>query len=317
MNRKLVIAGMPESGKSTFIAALRHLLVSQDVPTALIATRLSASEKHLNRLEKEWIACEKIERTKQAVEEWVSLFVRRKVDSSEAEIVMPDFSGEAFRRPAATGHCSAAVAAMLLDIDGMLLFTNADRGADDVRLEPFAELLADDDALPDNNSILGDDAISDAVARPDGVAARDDAPTAGDDVRIHGTAPDGTVPFDPQNMPEEPLLVEMLQILNRQPRIPKERMIAVIVSAWDAVEVPDLAPEDWLKRNRPMVWQYLHSNTALWKVRIYGVSAQGGKLPKEKAALQNKVPGQRVQIVGHEAQPHDLTAPVEWLMSRN
>lgn len=317
MNRKLVIAGMPESGKSTFIVALRHLLVSQDVPTALVATRLSDAEKHLNRLEKEWIACEKVERTKQAVEEWVSLFVRREVDSIEAEIVMPDFSGEAFRRPAATGHCSAAVAVMLLDIDGMLLFTNADRGADDVRIEPFAELLAGDNVMAGDNPIPGDEATSDAVARPDDKAARDEAPTAGDASKQNGRPPEGTVSFNPQNMPEEPLLVEILQIMNRPPRAPKERMIAVIVSAWDAVEESDLTPEDWLKRNRPMVWQYLHSNTALWKARVYGVSAQGGRLPEEKAALQGKVPGQRVQIIGHEAQPHDLTAPIDWLMAFN
>lgn len=315
MNLKLVIAGMPESGKSTFIAALRHLLVSQDVPTALIAARLSDAEKHLNRLEKEWIACEKVERTKQTVEEWVSLFVRREIDSTEAEIVMPDFSGEAFRRPAATGHCSAAVAAMLLDIDGMLLFTNADRGADDVRIEPFAELLAGDSAIPDNNPMPLDEVTSDAVSRPDGMVAHGGAPTAGDALRQDGRTSEGIVSFNPQNMPEEPLLVEMLQILNRPPRAPKERMIAVIVSAWDAVEESDLTPEDWLKHNRPMVWQYLHSNTALWKARVYGVSAQGGRLPEEKAALQGKVPGQRVQIIGHEAQPHDLTAPIDWLMS--
>lgn len=307
MNRKIVIAGMPESGKSTFIAALRHLLVSQDVPTALVATRLSDSEKHLNQLENEWIACEKVRRTKQAVEEWVSLFVKRETDSTEAEIVMPDFSGEAFRRPAATGHCSAAVAAMLLDIDGMLLFTNADRGADDVRIEPFAELLAgDNSAVPDGNPMDASESASAAVAGPDGMAAQ----------HVSGV-PEGSVPFNPQNMPEEPLLVEILQILNRPPRPPTERMIAVIVSAWDAVEESELTPEDWLKCYRPMVWQYLHSNTALWKARVYGVSAQGGKLPEEKAALQGKVPGQRVQIIGHEALPHDLTAPIDWLMDLN
>jgi Double-GTPase 1 len=305
MNRKLVIAGMPESGKSTFIAALRHLLVSQDVPTALVATRLSDAEKHLNRLENEWIACEKVERTKQTVEEWVSLFVRREDDLAEAEIVVPDFSGEAFRRPAATGHCSTAVAAMLLDIDGMLLFTNADRGVDDVRIEQFADLLADDNALRDVNAVPGD------------MPARDDAPAKRDASRPNGTEPDDSVAFDPRNMPEEPLLVEMLQILNRPPRAPKERMIAIVVSAWDEVDESDLAPEDWLKRNRPMVWQYLRSNTALWKVRVYGVSAQGGRLPQDKEALQGKVPGHRVQIIGYGARPHDLTAPIEWLMALN
>ncbi len=304
MDQKLVIAGMPGSGKSTFIAALRHLLVSQDVPTALVAARLSEAETHLNRLEKEWIACEKVERTHQVVEEWITLFVRRETDSAEAKILMPDFSGEAFRRPAATGHCSAAVAEMLFDIDGMLLFTNADRGADDVRIEPFAELLAGETAGENYH----------AQTR-DGATARDEAHTGENEVSLNGIAPDGSVVFNPINMPEEPLLIEMLQILNRPPRAPKQRMIAVIVSAWDAVEEPDLAPDEWLRSSRPMVWQFLRSNSELWKARVYGVSAQGGKLPQEKVVLQGKVPGQRVQIVGHDAQPHDLTAPIDWLMA--
>lgn len=305
MNQKLVIVGMPESGKSTFIAALRHLLVSQDVPTALVAARLSEAEQHLNRLEKEWIACEKVERTKQSVEEWITLFVRREAESAEAKIVIPDFSGEAFRRPAATGHCSAAVAAMLLDIDGMLLFTNADRGADDVRIEGFVDLLAGE--VGDDRTETGGDTTS------LGISAGDGAPAISNEERPN--TPDGTVAFNPSDMPEEPLLVELLQILNRPPRSPRQRMVAVIISAWDEVEESDLTPDNWFKRNRPMVWQYLHSNAALWKVRVYGVSAQGGKLPEEKVALQGKVPGQRVQIVGHEAQPHDLTAPIDWLMA--
>lgn len=302
MIRKLVIAGMPGSGKSTYIAALRHLLVTHEVPTKLTATRLSDAEKHLNKLEEDWIACKKVERTKQAVEEWVSLFVKREADSAEAEIVVPDFSGEAFRRPAATGNCSAAIANMLSEIDGLLLFTNADRGADDVRLESLEGILVDDSPAPDDSAESNDKAAAGEAGTSDKTAAS-------------RAAPDGSVPFDPLNMPEEPLLVELLQILNRSPRVPTERMIAVIVSAWDAVEDPELSPEQWLNQHRPMLWQYLHGNRDLWSVRVYGVSAQGGRLPEEKVALQGKIPGQRVQVVGHEAQPHDLTAPIDWLMT--
>ncbi|WP_175948376.1 hypothetical protein [Burkholderia pyrrocinia] len=284
MTRKLVIAGMPESGKSTFLIALHHLLVSHEVQSALRATRLSDSEKHLNELAEKWLACEQVDRTKQTVEEWMSLHVRKEADSTEAEIVVPDFSGEAFRRPAATGNCSSAIARMLSELDGLLLFTNADRSADDVRLEALAALFSD--------------------------------PASGTEGGYAEGAPaHSAVPFDPVNMPEEALLVELLQILNRPPRVPTARMIAVIVSAWDVVEEPDLIPEQWFEQHRPMLCQFLRNNDDLWAVRVYGVSAQGGKLPDEKKALQAKIPGERVQIIGHGAQPHDLTAPIDWLMT--
>jgi hypothetical protein len=206
---------------------------------------------------------------------------------------------------------------MLLDIDGILLFTNADRGADDVRLEQFAELLVDDNTMLEDKPTSLDQVSADAVIIPVDVQAQDGGVTGRDPSIQNETTQDDFVAFDPRNMPEEPLLVEMLQILNRPPRAPKKRMIAVVVSAWDEIDEPSLAPEDWLRRNRPMVWQFLRCNSALWKVRVYGVSAQGGRLPQDKVALQGKVPGQRVQIVGHGARPHDLTAPIEWLMTLN
>lgn len=286
MTRKLVIAGMPESGKSTFLIALRHLLVSHEVQSVLRASRLSDAEKHLNELAEKWLACEQVERTKQTVEEWVSLHVRKEADSTEAEIIVPDFSGEAFRRPAASGNCSSAIARMLSELDGLLLFTNADRSADDVRLEVLAGLFAEP-----TSGMEGSEADAD------------------------GAPAHSAVPFDPVNMPEEALLVELLQILNRPPRVPTARMIAVIVSAWDVVEGADLSPEQWFEQHRPMLSQFLRNNDDLWSIRVYGVSAQGGKLPDEKKALQAKVPGERVQIVGHGALPHDLTAPIDWLMT--
>jgi hypothetical protein len=301
MTQKLVIAGMPGSGKSTFISALRHLLVSQDVATQLQASRLSASEKHLNKLEQNWLACEPLKRTEQLEEEWVSFFVVKDGDPAEAQIVLPDFSGEAFRRPAATGNCSTETARMLAELDGMLLFTNADRGADDVRLELLRDVLADNATNTDEDASDSENESHQDTSRRGESADR--------------SAAGLSVPFDPINMPEEPLVVELLQLLNRRPRVPARRSLAVIVSAWDAVEDSGVSPTQWLELHRPMLWQYLENNADLWEIRVYGVSAQGGKLPEEKAALQAKVPGQRVQIVGHGAQPHDLTAPIEWLMT--
>ncbi len=52
MKRQLIV-GMPESGKSTFIAALRHLLLSGAVSTELELTGLSDEERHLNSLERD------------------------------------------------------------------------------------------------------------------------------------------------------------------------------------------------------------------------------------------------------------------------
>ena len=78
----LLVVGMPNSGKSTFIAALRHLLVADEVPIDLCLAELSESESHLNRLENSWLDCEVIERTKPATEGWVELKVQDKKTST-------------------------------------------------------------------------------------------------------------------------------------------------------------------------------------------------------------------------------------------
>jgi hypothetical protein len=88
-----------------------------------------------------------------------------------------------------------------------------------------------------------------------------------------------------------------------------------MVSAWDVLPT-DTTPSDWLAENRPMLDQFLANNSELWDVRVYGVSAQGGRLPSERQRLARiKIPSERIRVVGHGAQQHDLTSPIRWLGS--
>ena len=138
----------------------------------------------------------------------------------------------------------------------------------------------------------------------------------GDDVADTGATDLGPpVSFDPENIPEEAKLVEVLQVMNRRPMQPKRRLLAVMVSAWDVVGADAINPGDWLAANRPMLWQYITSNPDLWNVRAYGVSALGGRLPAQRQALLLvPEPSRRIKIVGPDATAHDLTAPMRWIL---
>jgi hypothetical protein len=119
-------------------------------------------------------------------------------------------------------------------------------------------------------------------------------------------------------MPEEAKVVELLQMMNRRPAPPRPRKLAVLVSGWDAVQsVNDAAlPDTWMAANRPMVEQFLRYNADLWTCRFYGVSAQGGVLPRDKEQLvAMRKPSERIRIAGHGASAHDLTSPIRWLMA--
>ena len=274
-----LIIGMPNSGKSTFIAALRHLLLADEVPTELELTSLADNEAHLNRLESEWLACKMVERTKPATEGWVHFNVRNRKSGEQSTLSIPDLRGEAFEQPACIGQCRKELHDALAVTDGVLLFTNADREDDTLLISDIADILGDD--VSDPPQLLKN--------------------------------------FRPENMPEEVKIVEFLQFTNRRPRRPRKRRIAVLVSAWDVVEsLNSLTPDTWLETRRPMLAQFLASNHDLWEPRVYGISAQGGKLPEMKSVLENiNRPSERIRVIGHGAKTHDLSAPLLWLMSEH
>lgn len=275
-----LIVGMPNSGKSTFIAALRHVFVANEVQTELELTGLADNEAHLNRLEDDWLACNRVSRTKPTTEGWVQFNVRDRRSGVESMLSIPDLRGEAFEQPACNGQCNKELYDALVDTDGVLLFTNADKEDDMLLIADLMDILGPPEPVEDS-----------------------DAPPKFD-------------AFKPENMPEEVKIVEFLQVANRRPLSPRVRKIAVMISAWDVVAKMGRTPDQWFLENRPMLAQFLITNAVLWDSRVYGISAQGGKLPQMKASLEKIVcPSERIMVVGHGAQPHDPSAPLSWLMS--
>lgn len=271
MNRQLIV-GMPESGKSTFIAALRHLLLSGAISTELELTRLADEEKHVNALESDWLELKEVQRTKPATEGWVEFHVRDASAGDESVLLVPDLRGETFEQPACSGQCQDQLYKSVADASGIALFTNAEREDDALMISDLSDLL--------------------------GESGEGEAVEAG--------------PFDPYGMPEEVKIVEFLQMANRHPLRPKRRRIAVLASAWDVVPA-GTSPKAWLAEKRPMLSQFLQHNPELWDVRVYGVSAQGGRLPQDRGRLKSMKPAQRIRLVGHGATAHDLTSPLLWL----
>jgi hypothetical protein len=263
---------MPESGKSTFIAAMRHLVLSNSIGTELELTSLADEEKHLIDLEQDWLECKRVQRTKPTTEAWVQFHVRDRATGNEVIVTVPDLRGEAFEQPVCAGQCQGELYDAVAESDGLMVFTNADRADDTLLISDLGDLLDNDER----------------------------------DVE------DGDA-FDPYGVPEEVKIVEFLQMANRRPLRPKRRRVALIVSAWDVVP-EGVDPETWIFEKRPMLAQFFKYNADLWNVRIYGVSAQGGRLPEDKERLvEFTTPAERIRLVGHGAHQHDLTSPLRWL----
>jgi Double-GTPase 1 len=277
MMNRILVAGMPNSGKSTYIGALRHIMIAQEIPSALEITGLSADEAHLNKLEQDWLDGKKIPRTKSSTETWVELKIKDKETAKEGTLSLPDLRGESFEQPATLGHLNDELEKELTTTEGVLLFTNADKEDDKLMISDLGDILVD--------------GAEDSLASPKR--------------------------FDAREMPEEAKVVEFLQWANRPPRYARRRNLALLISAWDVVGAGNSHnPNNWLREHCAMLEQFLRYNSHLWNVRVYGVSAQGGKLPRDRAKLMKIAkPSERVRVIGPDAHMNDITAPLRWLIS--
>lgn len=93
--RSTVIIGLPESGKTTFLAALWHLITSREIPTRLTFRDLrSGNITHLNEIATRWRAAKVQDRTETGGNHLVSMNL---LDAKGLPITItfPDVAGEA------------------------------------------------------------------------------------------------------------------------------------------------------------------------------------------------------------------------------
>lgn len=272
------IIGLPGSGKTTFLAALWHLINAGEVSTKFVLDKLVGDHRHLNDIVEAWRRCEKVPHTSIAAETSVSIHVHEPATGRKVILGFPDLSGESFELQFATRICRSAYVADFEGDGGILLFGTADRGQDGITILDIAPVL-------------------------EGAADVDE----GGNPRA----------WKPDLVPEQVRLVDLLQFLQRQPFRRKKRRVAVVVSAWDVVALPRPSPNDWLSRELPLLHQFLVANPSSFEFRVYAVSAQGGGYvtPEQRAELLSQTPSERIQCVGPDTQAHDLTAPIVWLMA--
>jgi len=290
MSKTIVAMGLPESGKTTFLAALWHLLTNKKVQVRLSLMRLAADEAaYLRAIATRWAQAKKQERTFHSGNKTVKLTL--KAEGGEVfDLTFPDIAGEAFSEMWEMRECTPTVADALR-ATGVLMFIHVDK----IKSPGW---IADDAALAEDMGDVQADVHKDAVG-------------------------DGSVPWKPESSPTQVQLVDMLRCLQEPPLDVGPRKLAVILSAWDMVEDDEVSPERFLEMHLPLLHQYLaHGLNAGWAKNIFGVSAQGAEYddvngaPSAEADRMRgmEVPSQRIKVVVGNATSHDLTEPVNWLL---
>ncbi len=284
MNHDVVAFGLPSSGKTTFLAALWHLVTANEVDSALTLVRLRAGEAgHLHALAERWLRAQEQDRTRHSGNRTVTISLRAG-DMPEFLLSFPDVAGESFQMMWESRECDESVASLLRSA-GVMLFVHAD-------------------TIKSPGWIV-DDAKEYAAL---GLPAEEGVP----------------IPWHPRFAPTQVQLIDLLQSLQRHPLDIGPRRLAVILSAWDTAMGEGLSPKDYLGRHLPLLEQYLnHGLDDGWEFRIYGVSAQGGKYDEVDAVASEDadrmramdVPSHRILVVDGEAIANDLTTPIHWLLS--
>jgi hypothetical protein len=308
-NHEFMVFGLQGSGKTTFAAALWHLVDSREVPTGLVKGAHTGDYRYLEQIAQLWSEGWTVERTKSDEIESAQVNLRNPQDRSDLVLDFTDLAGEHFEKAFATRFCTPELIPIVDAADGMILFVSAKRTIDDVTiLDAFGDLTEEDDA-PETQS---------------GNATADSAGVASDSAEqppVKGPAPaeEPEAPWDPAKTPLQVQLVDLLQAFQAPPFSKPLLKVAVVISAWDIAGSTD--PEEWFSKRFPLLDQYLRGKSGASGLRIYGVSAQGGELSRKgDPATQDRdkvlsiVPASmRITIAGPDVAPHDLTRPVMWL----
>ncbi|HBJ34300.1 MAG TPA: hypothetical protein DDZ51_05945 [Planctomycetaceae bacterium] len=277
--KKQFLIGLPGAGKTTFLAALWHVLFESDVDGCLRFSHLDGDTAYLNKIRDTWSNVNQSDRTQIGMEQVTSIFINDPVLDATTEVVIPDMSGEAFEqqwtdRTASSGY----VASIRQSIGGLLLIHPH------VREE---SLISAAEGLIKN---IGIGSLLEKVAE-------ENLP----------------VPWESRNAPTQVQLVDLLQFVQKLCEGRSIRL-AVVVSAWDLINEKN--PNIWVEKRLPLLHQFLTANQDVFETTCFGVSAQGGKIPDKKTTLEQIVaPSHRIKVVhGQGVSSHDITLPLRWTM---
>ena len=222
--RSVVIIGLPGSGKTTFLAALWHLITERDVKTVLRFHTLHAGENsHLNAIAARWRDAKVQNRTALGGNRLVSMNLQD-ANGTPVRITFPDVAGESYRRIWEDRDCETDIAD-ILKAPGVLLFIHAD-------------------TISPPKWVIDEVALSKAVGLP--------IPN-GEDVEWH-----------PRLAPTQVQLVDLLQLLCTEPLNVGSRRLAIMLSAWDKADGERLYPQAYLEAKLPLLSQYLRQGADGW-----------------------------------------------------
>lgn len=273
--KQCFIIGLPNAGKTTYLAALWYSLNNASMQNKI---KLSAmgNTKYLADLSRKWVDAEQLGRTKLVYEKPEILINIVDENKNNFKLRFPDLSGETFQNQYEKREISEDLAEYIRVSDGILMFINID-------------------------NIKGITFIAELPKEMRASHNQDDLSSENYSVR------------NPKQ--DDPIQVQVIELLQFVEVIKKSKTtnLGIVLSAWDLVKnfETKLTPEEFVKKEMNMLWQFLQSSKSMYKTSFWGVSAQGGKLEDRDDLLMIDEPMKRIIVESNCEEPsHDITLPI-------
>lgn len=276
----MLVVGLPETGKSSFIQAvdevLKHPATAQDLRTC----GLAHDRTYIESGKDEYFAGEVPGRTDRNIKSTeVELWFENPLTGQQGRLHMPDEKGEVFLDQWVNRRWDSLYQESLSDLSGMLVFLRADgKPRNEERLAQMAVAAVKSKVEPEEMEKA----------------------------------------WHMKEASQQVQLVDILQFILERGEIPKPLRVSVVISAWDTVgikasDIRPKHPEKFLAREWSLLSQYLLSNADIFETKIFGVSAHGG-VPGKLGKKVDLPPHQRVTITDGVTDSRDLTRPLRWLL---
>lgn len=284
---RVALVGLPRTGKSTYLGALWQLI--QDPHDDSIAeVDVTGDRSYLQLLGERVAQLQEIDRTDVASDEGLRLVVRFR-DKGDVELDVPDLSGETLRLLVEERVWHDLVRDAVESADAILLFVHPDRLRLPIRTN------------------FTDAALADLVKTSRDGAETVDASNAG--------LPEGPLHFAPRYACTAAKLVDAIENIVAGADSRRPIRIGIVLSAWDEIDSAP-TPREWLGQELPAVARMCSANAELVELGVFGVSALGGRIPKEKERLL-KLGGvfERAYARDADGRAVPLCRPLEWALS--
>lgn len=275
-DKKILIAGLPDAGKSSYIGALNGIM-SQDGEFCLSPAQEKASEwTYVNSLTEKWLDCQIVDHSTDGETKYIKWPLIKK-GGQKVVITIPDMKGETYY-DIINNEFDPKLAEFCKGATGILFFVNN-----------MNRLILKEHAMKLIKEENGEDKEEKSPATTKAEADK--------------------LKLNVANMPD---VTKNLLVIRYLRELMGNVKIVVAVSSWD--EKKNYATiDEYFKKICPAIYNYVKNNFDFY--RFYGVSAQGVKYGEESADFNKLTETGKRAYVYTDQKIFDLSQPLDYLIS--